>query len=286
MGTFSRREMLAFPAALLVSGAAFANEDEFAALERAHGGRLGLAALDTGSGKRIAHRADERFAMCSTFKLLASAAVLHRTDHGEEHLDRVISYSKANLVFYSPVTEKHVGEGMTVAALCEAAVSLSDNTAIDLLLASMGGPPAVTRFARALGDPVTRLDRTETSLNDVAPGDHRDTTTPNATLGDMQKILLGDALSGASRDLLIQWLKNCQTGAHRLRAGLPADWAEGDKTGTWDGENNEANDIAILWPPARKPVLIAAYYSDSREKGAARDAVLAEAGRIVARRFA
>lgn len=259
---------------------------EIAALETKNGGRLGVAALDTGTGNRITNRADERFAMCSTFKLLATAAVLQRVDRGEEHPDRVILYSRADLVFYSPVTEKHADEGMTVVALCEAAVSLSDNTAIDLLLASMGGPPAVTRFARSLGDPVTRLDRTETALNDVAPGDTRDTTTPNATLGDMQQILIGNVLSDSSRSSLIQWLKNCQTGKNRLRAGLPADWVEGDKTGTWDGENNEANDIAILWPPGRKPVLVTAYYSASSQKGAARDAVLAEVGRIIGQQFA
>lgn len=286
MTPLTRREILAASTALLACPHAFAAEDEFAALEAAHGGRLGVAVLDTGTGRRMSHRADARFAMCSTFKLLASAAVLHRIDKSEERSDRVIPYAKEDLFFYSPVTEKHVGEGMTVAALCEAAVSQSDNTAANLLLASMGGPPAVTRFARSLGDLVTRLDRVETALNDVPPGDTRDTTTPNATLGDMRKILLGDALSDAWRAQLIKWLKNCQTGAHRLRAGLPADWEEGDKTGTWDGDNNEANDIAILWPPGRKPVLVTAYYAGSKETGAARDAVLAEVGRIVAHRFA
>ena len=286
MRAFTRREMLAVPAALLVSRSALAVDNEFTALERTHGGRLGVAALDSGSGKRIAHRADERFAMCSTFKWLLAAAVLYRVDEGQEQLNRIISYSKTDLVFYSPVTEKHAGEGMSVVALCEAAVSQSDNTAANLLIASLGGPARVSRFARRTGDPITRLDRVETAMNDVPPGDTRDTTTPNATLGNMHKILLGDALSDASRGQLIQWLKNCQTGAHRLRAGLPADWVEGDKTGTWDGANNEANDIAIIWPPNRKPMLVTAYYSASREKGAARDAVLAEVGRIVARRFA
>jgi beta-lactamase class A len=286
MRAFTRREMLAVPAALLVSRSALAADDEFTALERAHGGRLGVAALDTGSGKRIAHRADERFAMCSTFKWLLAAAVLYRVDKGQEQLNRIISYSKTDLVFYSPVTEKHAGEGMSVVALCEAAVSQSDNTAANLLIASLGGPAGVTRFARRIGDPITRLDRVETAMNDVAPGDLSNTTTPDATLTDMREILLSDALSGASRGQLIQWLKNCQTGAYRLRAGLPSDWVEGDKTGTWDGENNEANDIAILWPQGRKPILVTAYYSVSREKGAARDAVLAGVGRIIARRFA
>jgi beta-lactamase class A len=249
-----------------------------ARLERVHGGRLGVAILDTGSGGRAAHRGDERFLMCSTFKLLLAAAVLQRVDRGEEKLDRRIVFGKDVLLDYAPVTSKHVGSpGMTVAQLCSAAVTLSDNTAANLLIASIGGPSAVTRYARRLGDSFTLLDRIEPELNPY------DTTTPFAMLGDMQKLLLGDALSRASREQLTRWMLDCETGLQSLRAGLPDGWEVGDKTGQWDGNGVGANnDIAIVWPPGRKPLLAAAYYMNGTTDPVARKAVLAEVGRIVA----
>ncbi len=280
----SRREMVIASVALPFAARA-APSDSFAALEAQHGGRLGVAAIDTGSGRRLAHRIDERFAMCSTFKLLAAAAVLRKVDLGTEKLTRLIPYGQADLLSYAPVTRAHVGEGhMTVGALCEAAAEWSDNTAANLLLASLGGPAAVTRFARELGDSVTRLDRNEPSLNDIKPGDIRDTTTPAAMLADMQAVLLGDALSKASRARLADWLQKSQTGQARLKAGLPASWEVGNKTGS--GFRGETNDIAVAWPPGRAPILIASYYKGSTAPDAARDAVLAEVGRIVASAFA
>jgi beta-lactamase class A len=277
----NRRELVMASAALAVAPA-FAQSNPFAALERQHGGHLGVAALDTGSGKRLAHRAKERFPMCSTFKLLAVAAVLRKIDHGSEKLARPIRYGRADMLEYAPVTRAHVGEGqMPVGALCEAAIEWSDNTAANLLLASLGGPSAVTRFARALGDPVTRLDRNEPSLNDVKPGDVRDTTTPAAMLADMRAVVLGNALSNASRARLTDWLHKSQTGKARLRAGLPRDWTVGDKTGS--GFVDETNDIAVAWPPGRAPILIAAYYRGSRLYPESRDAVLADVGRLVAK---
>jgi beta-lactamase class A len=250
----------------------------FAALERRHGGRLGVAILDTGSGWRVAHRGDERFLMCSTFKLLLAAAVLARVDSGEEKLDRRIVYGNDVLLDYAPVTRRHVGSsGMTVAQLCGAAITLSDNTAANLLLRQIGGPHALTAFARSLGDPVTRLDRIEPALN--RPDGEKDTTTPRATLGDIHKLLLGDALSQPSRARLTDWLLHCQTGKDALRAGLPADWREGDKTGSGHTANN---DVAILWPPRRGPLLVTAYYDNVNADVAARQAVLADVGRIVA----
>ena len=249
-----------------------------AALEREHGGRLGVAVLDTGSGKRIAHRGDERFLMCSTFKLLLVAAVLTRVDRGEEKLGRRIVFDKDVLLDYAPVTKQHVGSpGMTIAQLCEAAITLSDNTAANLLLHAVGGPARVTAYARSLGDPLTRLDRIEPELN--RPDGERDTTTPWAMLGNMQKLLAGDFLSQASREQLTQWLLDCQTGAQSLRAGLPSAWREGDKTGSGGTANN---DIAIFWPPRRQPLLVAAYYDNAQAEVAARETVLAEVGRIVA----
>lgn len=249
-----------------------------AALERRHGGRLGVAILDTGSGEHLSHRGDEAFLMCSTFKLLLAAAVLQRVDAGKEKLDRRIVFGQDVLLDYAPVSKQHVGPpGMTIAELCGAAITLSDNTAANLLITHIGGPQVVTEFARSLGDGHTVLDRMEPELNP------RDTTTPNAMLGDMQKLLLGDALSAPSRGQLTRWLLDCQTGLQALRAGLPRGWRVGDKTGQWDGNGTGANnDIAIVWPPGRKPLLVTAYYMTHSTDVAARKAVLAEVGRIVA----
>ena len=249
-----------------------------AAVERRYGGRLGVAILDTGSGERVSHRGEERFLMCSTFKLLLVSAILARADRGEEKLDRHIVYDQAMVLDWAPVTRKHVGPpGMTIEQLCVAAITLSDNTAANLLLEQVGGPAAVTRWARDLGDTVTRLDRNEPSLN--RPDGDKDTTAPDATLADMRKLLLGDVLTQRSRGRLIHWLLACRTGADSLRAGLPPDWQEGDKTGSGRTANN---DIAILWPPLRKPLLVTAYYENAHADVSAREAVLAEVGRIVA----
>jgi len=254
---------------------------QLAALERKHGGRLGVSMLDTQTGRRLQHRAGERFLMCSTFKWLAAAAVLARVDRGTERLDRHVVFGKDVLLDYAPVASKHVGEpGMSVGELCAAAVTLSDNTAANLLLASLGGPTAITAFARSQGDETTRLDRMEPELNLGSPGDIRDTTTPDAMLADLHHVLLGDCLSTGSRDLLLQWLRGCTTGLDAIRAGLPEDWTAGDKTGS--GSHGETNDVAIAWPPRRKPLLVTAYYAGSHAEPAERKAVLAAVGRIAA----
>jgi len=251
-------------------------------LEAAAGGQLGVAALDLGAGGRWQYRADERFAMCSTFKFLAAAFVLARVDRGQESLARRITYQKSDLVDYSPTTAPHAGAaGLDMAALCEAAVTISDNTAANLMLASFGGPAGLTQYLRTLGDEVTRLDRNEPEVNEATPDDARDTTSPNAMLGLLQRLLIGDALTRDSRARLIGWLKTCTTGDTRLRAGLPAGWIVGDKTGT--GYHGATNDIAMAWPPDGAPILIAAYYTESKSQQATRDYVLAEVARIVAR---
>jgi beta-lactamase class A len=275
--SIARRGLLAAP---LLALPAFANDtaSPLAELERRNGGRLGVAALDTASGRRVGHRADELFPLCSTFKFLAAAFVLARVDRGEEKLDRRIVYSDKDLVTYSPVTKEHVDGGMALAEICDAAVTLSDNTAGNLMFASFGGPSGLTSYMRSLGDRTTRLDRIETELNEAKPGDPRDTTTPAAMLGTMQRLLIGDALSAPSRDRLIGWLLASKTGARRLRAGLPADWRVGDKTGT--GNNGTVNDVAIAFPPGRAPILIAAYYTESTISDDARNTVIAEAGRL------
>ena len=250
------------------------------ALEKRHGGRIGVVSFDTGSNRRLVHRADERFAMCSTFKMLAAANILSRVDAGHEHLDRRVTYKKSDLVAYSPETEKHVGAGMMLGDICKAAITLSDNTAGNLMLASFGGPEGLTAFARQIGDSVTRLDRVETALNEATPGDPRDTTSPTAMAENLRKVLLGNILKAESRTQLARWLIANTTGNKRLRAGLPKDWRVGDKTGT--GDHNAANDIAITWPPGRPPVIIAVYYAESHATPDRRDAVIAEVGRIVA----
>ena len=254
--------------------------DEIKRLERESGGRLGVCVIDTATGVRHAHRGDERFPMCSTFKVLAAAAVLAQVYAGKEHLSRRRSYDASALTTYSPVTEKHAGNGMTLAELCDAAVTLSDNTAANLLLALIGGPAGLTSFVRSLDDQFTRLDRNEPTLNEALPGDPRDTTTPNAMASTLQALILGTkALSAGSRAQLTAWMINNKTGDTRLRAGLAKDWRVGDKTGT--GSQGTNNDIAVLWPPDRAPLVITAYLTGATVSAAQQNATLASVARAV-----
>lgn len=255
----------------------------WAAIEAGAGGRLGVAVLDTATGRTDGHRLDERFPMCSTFKWLAAALVLHRVDAGEEHLARRIPYGKADLVPHSPVTAEHAGgAGLSLGQLCEATVTTSDNTAANLILQSFGGAAAVTRHARRLGDRMTRLDRDEPSLNSALPGDPRDTTTPRAMALALNTAVLGEALSPTSRAQLVAWLEATRTGLDRLRAPLPSDWRAGDKTGAGDRGTN--NDVAVFWPPRRAPLVVAAYLTGSPAPWAQRNAALAAVGRAVVER--
>jgi beta-lactamase class A len=269
------------PSASVAQSSDPAVDSRLAELETRTGGRLGVAGLDTHAGSRFSFRGTERFPMCSTFKVLASALVLARVDKGEESLARRVTYGKEKLVTYSPATQKHVrGNGMSLAELCEAAITLSDNTAGNLLLESFGGPAALTSWLRSIGDGTTRLDRWETDLNEAMKGDPRDTTTPDAMLATLGNLALGSVLSATSRDQLAAWMVANTTGGARLRAGLPADWKVGDKTGT--GENGAAGDIAIIWPAHRKPILVAAYVAEATVTPQAVNAVFAEVGRVVA----
>lgn len=266
------------------SAAAFAAPSRqgraLADLELRHGGRLGVAILDMARETVVAHRGDELFPLCSTHKCLAAAFVLTRVERGEERLERRVAYDKDALVAYSPVTAKHVGEGMTIGALCAAAVTLSDNAAANLLFDSFGGPTRLTAYVRSLGDGVTRIDRREPDLNEFTPGDPRDTTSPRAMLQTLRRVVLGDALSATSRAQLSDWLIGCRTGDTRLRAGVPTGWRVGDKTGTGPRGPNATNDVAVIWPPGRAPIVVTAYYIGARASGDARSAVLAEVGRI------
>jgi beta-lactamase class A len=196
-------------------------------------------------------------------------------------MERRVRFTRDDLVTYSPVTEKHVGQGMTLAALCEAAIVTSDNTAGNLLFDAVEGPAGLTAWLRTIGDPVTRLDRLETALNEALPGDPRDTTTPAAMVSDLQALALGSVLSPSSRERLVAWLRGCRTGDARLRARLPQGWTAGEKTGT--GERNSSNDAGLLWPPnGAPPVLVAAYLTGGAADGAVRDAALADVGAAVA----
>ena len=252
----------------------------WAQIEASVGGRLGVAVLDAASGELTGHRLDERFPMCSTFKALAVALMLARVDAGQERLDRRIVVPRGALLKWAPVARQHVGgAGMTVGELCEAAITVSDNTAANLLLESSGGPAGVTTFARRLGDDVTRLDRTEPTLNEARPGDPRDTSTPRAMAQTLRRVLLGDALSEAGRAQLVRWMSATTTGAQRLRAGVPFDWRVADKTGT--GDLGSTNDIGVLWPPRRAPLVVVAYLTQCSAPPDARAAALADVARSV-----
>jgi beta-lactamase class A len=219
--------------------------------------------------------------MCSTFKLLAAAAILARVDAKQERLDRLIEFAGADVVVNSPVTKDHVGSpGMSLEELCEAAMTMSDNTAGNLLLGSLDGPQALTAYARSLGDTVTRLDRIEPELNEATPGDIRDTTTPAAMAANLRALALDKALSATSREQLVRWLIGNKTGDTRLRAGLPAGWRVGDKTGS--GERGTTNDVGVFWPPDRAPVIVSIYLTQTSGSPAQRNATLAAVGRTVA----
>jgi beta-lactamase class A len=283
--TLTRRAALigAALAACMIRNASAAEDAvaRLAQLERRDGGLLGVEVRDTATGRRFGHRADERFPMCSTFKAVAAAAVLARADAGKDDLNRRIAYGRDALLSYAPVTSKHVETGMTLAELCAAAVVWSDNTAANLMLDTLGGPEGITAFARAHGDTVTRLDRTEPTLNTAIPGDPRDTTSPAAMVGLLETVLLGKALSTESRGRLTGWMHDSPTGLKRLRAGLPEGWRTADKTGT--GDNGTANVVALIHRPDGAPILAAVYLTGSPAEPAARDAVHAEIGRLIAR---
>jgi len=248
----------------------------FAELERQHAGsRIGVTAIDVSTNRRIDYRADERFIMCSTFKLMAAAAVLKRVDENKDKLDRFVKYGEAQLLTYAPVTRAHVKEGgMTLEALCAAAIEQSDNTAANLLLEAIGGPEKWTEFARSLGDKVSRLDHTEPELNIARPGKDDDTTTPAAMCADLQRLFTSDVLSVASRTKLENWLQQNQTGLKMIRAVIPADWKVGDKTGrSGDGATN---DIAIARPPSGGPIFVAIYTVDPADNQDARNQLVAD----------
>ena len=248
-------------------------------LERRYGVRLGLSAVNVTTGRALGHRADERFAMCSTFKTYAAGALLAANPLASGYFDRLIRYRREDLVEYSPATEKRVDTGMTVAELCEAAITLSDNTAGNLLLRELGGPAAIAPFARSLGDGATRLDRWETELNSALPGDERDTTTPAGIATGYREMVVGNALGAPEREQLTKWLIANTTGGKRIRAGLPQGWITGDKTGT--GDYASANDVAVTWSDKGHPIVIAILTRKPGKDDEADNAIFVDATRIV-----
>jgi beta-lactamase class A len=273
------------PAAQSASTGGAGLEVPWTEIEGQAGGRLGVFVVDTGTGRALGHREDERFPMCSTFKWALAAAVLARVDRAEMALAERVPYKEADLLEHAPATRSRLSDGsMTIEALAGAAVTVSDNTAANLLLDRVGGPDGLTQFFRRLGDPVTRLDRNEPALNLNQPGDLRDTTSPRSMAGLLRAVLCGDALSPASRERLLGWMRACETGRNRLRAGLPAGWVIGDKTGT--GRHGAVNDVAIAVPPGRAPILVAAYSSDSDAETGRLEATLAAVARLVVARLA
>ncbi len=244
--------------------------------------RIGVAVLDEETGRAWNHRAAERFALTSTFKAFAAAALLSRVDRGEVRLDRRVVFGAGDLVTYSPITEKRVGDpGMTLAEIAEAAITLSDNTAGNLLLKAVDGPEGLTTFLRSIGDDVTRLDRWETDLNTAIPGDPRDTTTPAAVVRSLRELVLGKALSPEGRARLTSWMLADRVGDALLRAGLPKSWSIADKTGA--GGNGARGIVAVCRPPSRKPLTIAIFVAETKATIGERNGAIADIGAALAR---
>lgn len=287
----SRRELLASALAAAIAamspGAHAADADK--ALKRIRdriGGRLGVHALDSQSGKRWGIDENSRYAMASTFKLPLAAALLWQVDRKAFTLEHSLGIAKKDLLPVSPAVEAKLAAGvdaMTIRELCAAAVTQSDNAAANVLLNGIGGPSALTAFFRTIGDEATRLDRKEPGLNTNLPGDVRDTTTPRAMVDSLLRIFTQDVLSIPSRALLLDWMIASRTGMDRVRAGLPRSWNPGDKTGT--GENGAVNDLVIAYPPQRRPVFVAVYMSESKLGTKELAAAHAEIGTLIAKVF-
>lgn len=259
-------------------------QKQFAELEVKANGRLGISFIDTATGRETSYRGDERFPFCSTFKVLVVGAILQQSMAQPGLLLQNVLYSKADLVSYSPLTEKCLAQGMTIAELCAATLQYSDNTAANLLMRQLGGLQGVNRFARSIGDASFRLDRWETALNSALPGDEHDTTTPSAMAASLKKLVLGDVLAAPQRERLIGWMKTNTTGDASIRAGVPAGWIVGDKTGS--GGYGTTNDIAVLWPQKCAPLVLAVYFTQHQPDAGPRRDIVAEATRLLMAAYA
>lgn len=256
-------------------------QKQFAFLEASSGGRLGIAAINTANNQIIDYHAHARFPFCSTYKIMGVAAILKKEP---QDLNEKIKYTKKDLASWSPVTEKNIAKGMTLAQLCNAALTVSDNTAINLLMKQLGGPTVVTNFARSIGDTKFNLTRWEPELNSAIPGDVRDTTTPAAMASSLQKLLLGNVLTAAERLRLQNWMKHNTTGDEKIRAGVPNGWVVADKTGS--GDYGTTNDIGVIWPPYAAPIVLVIYSTQNKKDNKPDTVVIAAATRVIVRAFA
>ena len=258
-------------------------QKKLANIEVSSGARIGLFAINTADNTIIQYRAKERFPMCSTSKVMCVSAILNKIMTNSDLLQQKIQYTKKEVDSsgYAPMTKNHIADGMTIAELCNASITHSDNMAMNLLLNNLGGPNAVTRFARSIGDKKYRLDRYGPDLNSAIPGDLRDTTTPEAMANALYKLVLGDVLASSQREQLQLWLKNNTTGKDRIRAGVPKGWVVGDKTGT--GDYGTTNDIGILWPPKKSPIIVVIYVTQSKKDAVPRADIIASVTQILVR---
>lgn len=254
-------------------------QQQLSELEKNSGGRLGVALIDTADNSQILYRADERFPMCSTSKVMAVSALLKQSETDKNLLAKRMEIKQSDLVNYNPIAEKHLDTGMTLAEFSAATIQYSDNTAMNKILEHLGGPAKVTEFARTIGDKTFRLDRTEPTLNTAIPGDKRDTTSPLAMAKSLQNLTLGKALGEPQRAQLVEWMKGNTTGGASIRAGLPTSWVVGDKTGS--GDYGTTNDIAVIWPANHAPLVLVTYFTQPQQNAEARKDVLAAAAKIV-----
>lgn len=257
---------------------------ELAELEATSGGRIGVHAINTANHTILQYRSQERFPFCSTGKIMAVSAVLKQSMENSHLLQKKVIYNQENLAGYSPITKNHLTQGMTIAELCAAAIMFSDNTAMNLLIKNIGGPASVNAFAHSIGDNAFRLDRFEPELNSAIPGDLRDTSTPAAMSNSLQQLTIGNALAFPQKEQLLSWLKKNTTGNNRIRAGVPAGWVVGDKTGT--GDYGTTNDVGVIWPKKCPPIVVAIYFTQNKQDAVPRDDVLASVTRILIRAFA
>lgn len=311
--TFSRRTVLrAVFAALPLSLAgtppiSLAQADDHTnalhELERLNRGRLGLALLNSQGTPLVSYRAEERFPLCSTSKLMMTAAVLHASMSEPDIMLKPIAITQQDMLSYSPITKAQVGKSLSLRDLCAAAMQYSDNTAANLLMRQVGGPKGVTAFARAMGDNIFRLDRWEPELNTCLPQDPRDTSSPLAMAASLHAVCLQGqgtpsptgrtALLGAQQQQqLLAWLRGNTTGAERIAAGTPEKWQVGDKTGS--GDYGTTNDVAIVWaanstttvpsaaqsPPQAPVYTLSVYFTQQKAQAPMRADIVAQATRI------
>lgn len=274
---------LLITAIFFINSSVLADTQKLEQLENNFHGKIGVYAINTNNNQVIAHRADERFPVQSTIKLMVVSALLQQSDKRSNLLQQKIHYTKNDLIFWHPVTGMHVASGMTLAALSEAAMSYSDNTAANLIIKKLGGPKTITNFARSIGNNTLNLEHYEGSLNSN-PKIQDDTATPKDMAISLQKLTLGNILSQSQKTQLITWMRNNTTGYKRIRSGVPIGWAVADKTGS--GDYGIANDIGIMWSPTCKPIVLAIYTVQNNQDAKRRDDIVAAATNIVFEEFA